>query len=56
MISTQKQPRCEKNVALKAWVKEVGKSKVTAKKMAAMMLMLINFNSGCVQFYRCSDF
>jgi len=60
---TQKQPSCEKAVwPLKAWVKKVGKSKVAAKnsfndvnanklltvtRMAAMMLMIINFNSNC---------
>ena len=47
--STQKQPSCEKNgAALKNLGEKSCEFKGGGQEMAAMMLMLKNFNNGCV--------
>ena len=47
--STQKQPSCKKRVRpLKVWVKKSCEIKGGSQEMAAMILMLKNFNNGCV--------
>ena len=50
VISTQKQPSCEKGAALKSLGEKSCEIKGGSQQMAAMMLMLIKFNNGLVKF------